>query len=224
MGGRGAKFYRPSNGKWSDGNIGDKIAETLKGAIGKKGKPFSIGDAVIETNKKRYSTSYREFSENCQRCVVAYELRRRGYDVEALPTFKGDDLGAISFRDDNKKILKGKWEGAFKSAKNINVGSSGVKENTTAAEKQVINNIEKQMASYGEGARAVVQILYRSGGGHVFNVEYNNGKVQYIEAQAGKIKNIAQTMQSVKTDSVNLVRVDNLKISERAKKSVKTRK
>ena len=42
MGGRGASYSTPSNGKWSKG-MGDKISDTLKGAIGKQGKPLSVG-------------------------------------------------------------------------------------------------------------------------------------------------------------------------------------
>ena len=32
-----------------------------------------------------------EYSINCQSCVVAYELRRRGYDVETLGRIFGDE-------------------------------------------------------------------------------------------------------------------------------------
>ena len=77
------------------------------------------------------------------------------------------------------------------------------------------------MRQFGNGARAVIQILYRGGGGHVFNVENQNGRIVYIEAQAGKIKDIGATMAHVKTDTVNLIRTDNLKISDRAKKFVR---
>lgn len=36
------------------------------------------------------------YMTNCQTTVVAYELRRRGYDVEALPNFKGSMLDVLS--------------------------------------------------------------------------------------------------------------------------------
>lgn len=44
-----------------------------------------------EANELRGNIDYgegREFSVNCQSCVVANELRRRGYDVTALPNLK----------------------------------------------------------------------------------------------------------------------------------------
>ncbi|MBR2683019.1 MAG: hypothetical protein IKE22_07135, partial [Atopobiaceae bacterium] len=57
-------------------------------------------------------------------------------------------------------------------------------------------------------------------GGHVFNVENQGGRIVYVEAQTGRIKNIGSTMSHVRTNSVNLVRTDNLRISERAKRFV----
>ncbi|MGI5070523.1 hypothetical protein HRO26_05185 [Treponema pectinovorum] len=38
------------------------------------------------------------YAKNCQTCVVAYELRRRGYNVEALPNYKGSMLDVLSYR------------------------------------------------------------------------------------------------------------------------------
>lgn len=220
MGGRGASFNPPSSGKWSNGPMGPegREAKTLKDALGKKGDPFSLGDSVVETNPN-HSVDYREFSQNCQRCVVAYELRRRGYDVTALPTYQGDKLPQIAYVDNKNNIYAARWRGAFQNAKTVDVSAKG---NNPAAEQKVMDNIAAKMREYGNGARAVVQILYRGGGGHVFNVENQNGHIAYVEAQVGKIKDMPATMRHVKTDSVNLVRVDNLKVSERAKQFVRT--
>ena len=222
MGGRGSKFSLPrGNAQWDSNPMGPEglEAKTSKEALGTKGKPFSMGDATVETNPY-HSTSYREFSENCQRCVIAYEMRRRGYDVTALPTFAGDKLPQIAYIDTKNNIYSGRWKGAFQGAKTLDVSASG---NNTAAERRVMENIENRMREFGPGSRAVIQILYRGGGGHVFNVENNGGRIQYIEAQAGTIKNMERTMTHVRTDSVNLVRVDNLKISDRIKHFVRHR-
>lgn len=47
----------------------------------KKGIPLSIEDAVSDANPN-YGNG-KEYEVNCQRCVQAYELRRRGYNVIA---------------------------------------------------------------------------------------------------------------------------------------------
>ena len=109
--------------------------------------------------------------------------------------------------------------GAFQDSKPVNVSASG-----RNAESNVMNNIDSQMKNYGEGSRGVVQIFYKGGGGHVFNVERKNGKTQYIEAQTGKVKDFANTLKNVRTDRVALVRTDNLKLSDRAKNFVTPKK
>ena len=222
MGGNGARSFTPRRGRngsvWT-GNLNPYTPETLKEALGEKGKPFGIADSVVKTNP-HFNPGTSEFSENCQRCVVAYELRRRGYDVTALPTYKGDVLPRVAYHDSKRGTWEGRWKGAFKGAKTLNVGVRG---NNSSAEQKVINNIEQKMKDFGSGSRGVVQIFYRGGGGHVFNVENVGGQIRYMEAQTGQAKNISQTMSRVDTSSVNLVRTDNLHISDRAKKFV-TRK
>ena len=102
--------------------------------------------------------------------------------------------------------------GAFQDAKPVDVSAK--------SGGGVMNNIDSQMKNYGDGARGVVQIFYKSGGGHVFNVERKDGKTYYIEAQSGRVKDFGKTLQNVKTDRVALVRTDNLKFSDRAKNFV----
>lgn len=216
MGGRGASSgggggkLAFANGKWGNGT-GFVPHDTLKQALGTRGEPFSMANAMFDTNPY-HSDDYKEFSENCQRVVVAYEARRRGYDVTAQPTYKGDKLNQVAYNDDANGISRGRWMGAFQDAKPKNVSAS--------TEQGVLNNIDKQMKNYGEGSRGVVQIFYKGGGGHVFNVERKSGKTQYIEAQTGKVKDFGKTLKNVKTNRVALVRTDNLKFSDRAKNFV----
>lgn len=221
MGGRGSNSFSPGRRGFpktkyqASSSLGTNVSTTLRQAIGTKGEPYSVSDSVQNTNPN-FNRSYAEYSENCQRCVVAYELRRRGYDVEALPTYQGDNLPSIAYRNAAKGTIEGRWKGAFRNARNVNVGAK--------TEAGAISNIESAMGSYGNGARGVVQIFYKGGGGHVFNVENQGGKVVYIEAQSGKIKDIKATMAHVKPESVNLIRTDNLRISERAKNFVTKRR
>lgn len=48
------------------------------------GKPMSFDQANQGRANPHFNTS-KEYGENCQSCVVCYEARLRGYDVEALP-------------------------------------------------------------------------------------------------------------------------------------------
>ncbi len=149
-----------------------------------------------------------EYNMNCQRCVVAYELRRRGYDVVALPTYQGDNLPRGTAGGN------GHWMGAFKGARSESVGAT--------RNAQVEKNIAAKMNAYGPGSRAVVRVQWqgRNGGGHVFSVENSGGRMRYVDAQTGKPVNIKNYLGSSKPSMTQLVRVDNLRVSERAKKSV----
>lgn len=170
--------------------------EDLKESIGEKGNAISI-EKALEGANPFYNTGV-EFNENCQRCVVAYELRRRGYDVVALPTY-GDD----------KLPIGRKWAGAFLHGKFESVGASSPLKTQA--------NLEAKMHEWGNGSRAIVAIK-----GHVFNAENVRGKIRYVDAQTNTIYNSNNVFSRLGKNSkgVEILRTDNLRLSDRAKKSV----
>lgn len=64
MGGRGGSYSR-------------------SGFLGPRGKQKTVDEALAGSNP--HYREGREWQQNCQRCIYAYEMQRRGYDVEALP-------------------------------------------------------------------------------------------------------------------------------------------
>ena len=71
MGGRGGSYSR-------------------SGFLGPHGKQKTVEEALAGANP--HYREGREWQQNCQRCIYAYEMQRRGYDVEALPRiFDGTD-------------------------------------------------------------------------------------------------------------------------------------
>ena len=225
MGGRGSSskvFLPPSGqGQFSDSSLIEQLPSTAKEALGRKGKEKTVSAALKDANP-RYNARYSEYSENCQRCVVAYELQRRGYDVEAQPTYAGDKWPQV-LNVGGQRL--GRWRGAFRGAVTENVSASG---NSPRAQAKVLQTIADRMRAYGPGARAVVNIKYRGHSvGHVFSVENTGGRVQYMDAQTGERYTAADMrafMQVVDTGVVGLTRTDNLRISDRAKEFVWTRR
>jgi hypothetical protein len=65
------------------------IANTPQG----KAMNFQQADGGAPNPNFKKGGGYRT---NCQSCVVAYELRRRGFDVETLPNFNGSMLEVLS--------------------------------------------------------------------------------------------------------------------------------
>ena len=217
---KGKESFKPRRGRGEDpfknqpAVVGGNVPETLKEAIGTKGKPLGIVDAFYDANPY-YNREFAAYSQNCQRCVVAYELRRRGYDVQAAPTYKGDELPRVVFAKGG--IYSGNWRAAFQHSKITKVGVDG---RQTNAAQRTIDNIESNMKTWGNGSRAVVQVFWKGGGGHVFNVENDNGRMVYVDAQTHKRVNINEYMGYAYTGDVNLVRTDNLRVSERARRFV----
>lgn len=179
------------------------LPDTLKKSLGDRKASISPIEAAKGANPY-YSRAFREFSENCQRCVVAYELRRRGYNVTAQPTHQNDLLRTGD-----------RWRGAFQHGKTEKVSGSDA--------RQLRQNVTKAIQSYGDGARAVISFAWAKGhSGHVINAENIKGKVHYFESQVGGEYNPNRVLSGVRRGSVKIMRTDNLRISDRAKKSVWT--
>lgn len=211
MGGRGASSSLPTatpgggagdNNTPKDYNPGSP--STLEEALGVKGRPMSAYDAVMNANPF-YDSSYGEYSENCQRAVVATEARFRGYDVIAQPTYDNDDMP-----------MGDEWKKSFKNAKTDYVGKS-----TAVATQKAL---ESKMKSYGNGARGIVAVEWKGHGnsGHVLNVVQRNGKTLYYDGQIGATYNGRDLFNAVKPKSVELVRTDNLDFGDRAKEAIRT--
>ena len=136
-----------------------------------------------------YNPKYEAYSSNCQRCVLTYEARRRGYDVTALPTYSGDLLPY------GRDYLKG-----LSNPKTVNTGKSVMK-------------IRKEMQSYGDGARAIVQVT-KGREGHVFIAENKGGKIIYIDPQINS-RYIKLSLREVSNSAIT--RIDNQDFTEYAK-------
>lgn len=161
----------------------------LTAIVGRKGKSQSLNNAQDGTNPN-YLKGTGNYHENCQRCVTAYELRRRGYKVEALPYTL--DEGARNWFN----AFEGqRWKMFFANRQ------------TTA-----INDIEKEVKSWGDGARGMVRWTWKGRKyGHVINVENRNGIVFYVDAQTNeKDYSASKHLYDFSPSSVMVSRVDNL--------------
>lgn len=197
-GGSNAKYGQPNTPQMRP------PAPTIEGQIGQKGKPISPADAMERVNPDRRALDamdYEDYTSNCQRCVVAYELNRRGYNVEAEATFPNDPYPS-----------DGHWMTAFQGAKSVNVGAS--------TNNKVNSNIKGQMSNWGEGSRAIVRVE-NGRGGHVFNVEYRGGKLNYYDPQTNTRYDPARVFNHVTKQKVAIVRTDNLKLGDNVRDMVR---
>ena len=135
---------------------------------------------------------------------LSLKARMRGYDVIARPAWRAGDLF--------QKV--GEWLSVFEG---LNREIYRCKGSTPAEIEQFITD---KMNAWGKGSRAFVWFEWEAPiyhGGHVIVVQLNeNGFVQYGDPQTGKI-GVVRYFNEIKLDSVMIMRVDNLKFTNKIK-------
>lgn len=198
----GETYYVPANmkyGEWEKkyvDNPGGKFYNMPKGADLSNWKRKTINtsqneDAALANRNYRRG---KEYQENCQRCVPAYEMRRRGYDVTAKPLLYENDP------------LEDTWTEVFEGAqwKRYPSGSG-------------LARIKEAMKKFGDGARAEVYVEWNEAPGlapHVFIAEQINGETVFIDPQNGD-PDVEGYFSFVKQGETRMCRIDNLDASDK---------
>lgn len=167
----------------------------------KTGLPLKKKETKSKEDLKHVNPGFRngddDTKNNCPFCCMAYDLRRRGYDVRAGKTEKGRTLDEISkFYKENKKFTVVKVEGKDKEH-NPTLKDKSNKMRSTLLEKS------------GEGTRGTIGISWMLGGNHVMNYEVKDGKVHIYDAQSGQERNITQLNTRIR-NGFSYLRTDNL--------------
>ena len=181
----GDVYYVPANMKYADWvqtfvNGGSKAAlpaatatailDIVEQATGaKKGTSMAIQDAVKGANPN-YSRG-SAYGVNCQRCVQAYEFRRRGYDVVAKP--KPSTNNIISWGSECF-IQPGAYQYSYQAY----------------ALNQTEAAVKKALANAPDGSRFSIYIKWKrtyGGSAHVFIAEKTGGVVHYLDPQTGNM-------------------------------------
>ena len=166
-------------GNTSAQNVASKVTQNGGGngiikAWNKISGEHTIEDDIKSTNPS--FTTGKPYQINCQRCVQAYELRRRGYAAVAKPKdeTRTDDpvrWGLECFA--KPKLGESFWEAA----------------KSMFAFRKRQSDIERELKTAPDGSRYVIYCKWRSrnGGAHVFIATKENGKVKYIDPQSGEM-------------------------------------
>lgn len=173
------------------------------------GESKTIDENVAATNPG-YKAGKGElpYKRNCQRCVIAYEMRRRGYDVIAKPAVV-DKNGNLSPKDP----IYTNWRKAFKDTVFLRCeGNDGGKEEAI-----------RRLGQWGDGAVAIIHVQWKSKyRAHVFIAEQIDSKVRFIDPQTGKMN-----CEDYFTDAVNnvtmIARIDGKEPTEWIEYCIKNR-
>ena len=175
---------------------------TIAKALGIAGESIPM-ETAIETVNPNYGKG-KEYKLNCQRCIYAYEMQRRGYDVEALPKIlKGEDKAASNW----DRIMEGQtWD---------HVGKT---------QMQVKNNLLDKMSEYGDGSRAAIYVKWKNrNSAHVFIAEQQKGGTVFLDAQTHKYVDISNYLSNAQPSKTMISRLDNLQPTELIAECVKRR-
>lgn len=177
-------------------------------------------EVVPQVNPGKVKTYGR--SNNCLRCSFAYELRRRGYDVEATSTARGGfeqtKIGVARALSGASKIRVTQSDLGQHSI-NTNIGhsvwlhnSKDLNEAGGIISSRIFNTLSKQEI----GSRGELGMSWRFGGAHSIVYENISGKVHIFDPQRGKHfatpEEFLEYAKNIK--DVAYTRLDNIDVDE----------
>lgn len=152
-----------------------------------------------------------KYSTNCASCSVAFELRQRGYDVQARPRNYSENVA--NFWNDNKRG-RGSFTDSFSTMDAYYIGTTR-KANAKA-------DLESEMQKYGNGSRAIVFIEWDGRKvGHYFNIVNDGGNIEYIDSQISKSgEYVSDYLKDAKPSRTRIFRTDDKELDEYVRKVV----
>ena len=193
---------RKINGEWRYWRDGKNRAEEMLPNLKQKTGVMTPKDDMAACNPK-YSKG-GVYKNNCISCALAYDMRRRGYDVEAMPI---DTTSAIN---GSLPVQLGFYKGE-------KLDTFEVPKDLYAATKQFSNQILK----YGDGSRGMLRIRWKNGDGHAAVWEVDDGSVVIRDPQNNTIVDLSDYMSRAKT--FYYFRTDNLELTNKAFRFVQNR-
>lgn len=168
---------RPASGDWRD---------SLPKAVRPPDEdPLAIlfDDAEKVNRPYEVSAAHRV---NCTRTATALELNMQGYDVKAVGVNEGY-LPRV-WRE-SEKDYDPNTGATWKQIAQMWRTETGaipkwfVKNSPTGDRQAVVDAMEQEILSWGEGARGFVGVKWRNKASHIFNVVVKDGRVVYIDSQ-----------------------------------------
>ena len=138
----------------------------------KRGEPMTWDGADHGKPNPHYGKG-GGYRVNCQTCVVAFEARLRGFDVQALPYATGSQLQKLSYKTNLAWL-------------DVNTGKHPdyIVGNNVETAKQCKVFLEQNVE---KGSRYTFEFDWKKGGGHIVTVDKNaDGSLRLYDPQDGK--------------------------------------
>jgi len=170
----------------------------------KQGEEMSFEDANEQKGNPLYGTE-KGYGVNCQSCVVANELRRRGFDVSAQKNTKRS--GNIP------RELSTKTNLAWIDTKTGKMPIKQIAGGLSKTLDQLTNELHDLTKDVG---RYHIDWKYKGvNSGHIITLErLPNGIIRFYDPQDGKIKTWDELKKNISLKSgVRILRIDNLLVN-----------
>lgn len=176
----------------------------------KKDSESSDEEDQLETNPYFYTDTYA-YTQNCAFCTAAYDLRQRGYDVEAaaIDPSQCNTVEEIMSWYDNPDLE------SFEEVILRNDDDGYVNH------KEAAECLEADMLKHGEGARGHLLLSWSQGGGHDVIWEVENGEVVIRDCQTNEELEIYDYVQL--SYRFEYFRTDNIEPNENVLKTVRNK-
>jgi hypothetical protein len=137
----------------------------------KQGKIMTFDEADGLKPNPNYALK-KGYDTNCQTCVVSYEARRRGFDVEALSSDKNMTIYRLARDTDMAWIDRKTGE----KPKGLSIVSNGT--------KTTYNFLKENIK---ENERYTFSFMWKTGNsGHIIHMDRVNGVMRIYDPQSGK--------------------------------------
>ena len=144
------------------------------------------------------------YKNNCISCALAYDLRRRGYDVESMA------IDTTSATNGSLPVQLGFYKGE-------KLETFEVPNDREVAMKQFSNRILK----YGDGSRGILRVRWKNGDGHAAIWEVDGDSVVIRDPQNNTIVDLSDYVSRAKT--FYYFRIDNLDLTNKTFRFVQNR-
>ena len=193
---------RKINGEWRYWRDSKNHAEEMLPNLKRKTTETNQNEDMAACNPKYLKGGV--YKNNCISCALAYDMRRRGYDVESSP------IDTTSATNGSLPVQLGFYKGE-------KLETFEVPKDPDVAAKQFSNRILK----YGDESRGMLRIRWKNGNGHAVVWEVDDNSVIIRDPQNNTMVDLSDYMRRAKT--FYYFRTDNLEPTEKVTRFVKNR-
>ena len=179
---------------------------------------YSDEEQVSNVNPK-FNISDTATYTNCWACATAYDLRNKGYDVQAnIGDTDGASIKAISEQYYKVDEHGNKLPPDETSIKNYAYYSDSKSSNDYKWDNYLWSDFEKECQKQGKGASGILCVYYDNGGAHALNYKCtDSGDIEIIDPQLNYVYrgNEAKSYfnaagnSAIGTTDVAIIRTDN---------------